>query len=66
MKDFIEVTRKNGLKRLVNINKIHMVVENIIYMDDDYDFQCEETYEEIKEKIRIAQEGEVILKVKED
>lgn len=66
MKDFIEVTRKNGLKRLVNINKIHMVMENIIYMDDDYDFQCEETYEEIKEKIRIAQEGEVILKVKED
>lgn len=38
MKDFIEVTRKNGLKRLVNINKIHMVVENIIYMDDDTAF----------------------------
>lgn len=66
MKDFIEVENIQSGIQLVNINKISVVIDNMIAMEDDYQFEVVETYEEIKEKIRIAQEGEVILKVKED
>lgn len=60
MKDFIEVENKQGGVQLVNINKISVVIDNMIAMEDDYQFEVVETYEEIKEKIRIAQEGEVV------
>lgn len=66
MKDFIEVENIQSGVQLVNINKISVVIDNMIAMEDDYQFEVVETYEEIKEKIRQAQEGEVILKAKED
>lgn len=65
MSGFIEVTScKNGVperKRLLNINHIVEVVDNIIFTDNtvhfqlDFDYiECKESYEEIKRKIAYA------------
>lgn len=56
MKGFIEITAKDGRKRLLNINRIEEVVNSTIYLDvvNLIAFECEESYEEIKEKIAEA------------
>lgn len=61
IKGFIEVTCQDNKKRIINVNHIEEVCDNKIYIvfncpdsiEQDY-FTCQETYEEIKEKIREA------------
>lgn len=63
IKGFIEVHngKRDGQAVLINVHHIVDVRGNVIYMDDtlpnapDYSFtRCEETYEEIKQKIKEA------------
>lgn len=61
MKGFIEIHTTHGTVHLVNIRHIVEVVDNVIYTDDmfpnatDYPhFECQESYEEIRDKIAEA------------
>lgn len=61
MKGFIEIHTLDGKVHLVNIRHIVEVVGNAIYTDDvmpnltDYPhFDCQESYEEIRDKIAEA------------
>lgn len=60
MKGFIEIHTQDGKTHLVNIQHIVEVDGSTIYTDDlmyecDYPhFECEESYEEIKDKIARA------------
>ena len=61
MKGFIEIHTTDGTVHLVNIRHIVEVVDNVIYTDDmlpdatDYPhFECQESYEEIRDKIAEA------------
>lgn len=61
MKGFIEITAKDGRKRLLNITRIEEVINSTIYLDvinpDAFEqdhVKCEESYEEIKAKIAEA------------
>lgn len=55
MKNFIEITNKDvEVKQLININSIFGVVENKIFFSTEQHFDCKETYEEIKQKIKEA------------
>ena len=53
IKGFIEVTDEYGYSVLINIKNIEVISENRIYLIDD-ELKFQETYEEIKEKIREA------------
>lgn len=61
IKGFIEVTAIDNQKRLLNVSHIEDVWNNTIYlmfnfpnmMEQDY-IDCQETYEEIKQKIKEA------------
>lgn len=63
IKGFIEVTAIDNQKRLLNVSHIEEVWNNTIYlmfnfpnmMEQDY-IDCQETYEEIKQKIKEATE----------
>lgn len=63
IKGFIEVTAIDNQKRLLNVSHIEDVWNNTIYlmfnfpnmMEQDY-IDCQETYEEIKQKIKEASE----------
>ena len=69
MKGFIEVTAKDGRKRLINITRIEEVINSKIYLDviNLIAFECEESYEEIKAKIAEAVEDKIFLpKLKKD
>lgn len=61
MKGFIEIHKKDGKPHLINIRHIVEVTGSIIYTDDiapfitDFPhFDCEESYEEIRDKIARA------------
>lgn len=56
MKGFIEVTAKDGRKRLINITRIEEVVNSTIYFDiiNLIALECVESYEDIKAKIAEA------------
>lgn len=61
IKGFIEVTCSDNEKRFINVSCIEVVHNNQIYIafnspdsiEQDY-FNCQETYEEIKQKIKEA------------
>lgn len=64
MKGFIEVHKNDGKPHLINIRHIVEVGGSTIYTDDSYPFltdfprcECEESYEEIKDKIARAERG---------
>lgn len=68
MKGFIEITAKDGRKRLLNINRIEEVINSTIYLDvinpdavEQDHVKCEESYEEIKAKIAEAVEDKIVL-----
>lgn len=56
IKGFIEVTdSESGLKRLINVNLIEEIDNYTISLAFNKNYiSCEETYEEIKEKIKEA------------
>lgn len=56
MINFIEVTDSNGDKRLINVNLITDIVNNIIYLNcgaigEQTSINCKESYEQIKDMI---------------
>lgn len=63
IKGFIEVTDSSNNKRFVNVSRIEEIWDNTIYLAffvpnstaQDY-IVCQETYEEIKQKIKEATE----------
>lgn len=61
IKGFIEITNLNDYKILINVNWIENVSDNTICIAASYPdcnthvyFECKETYEELKRKIKDA------------
>ncbi len=62
-KGFIEVTAKDNQKKFLNVSSIEVVCDSTIYLMFNIPYateqdcvECQETYEEIKQKIKEAVE----------